>query len=132
MDKPLDSVRLDLWLSSARFYKTRSQAAKACEGGKVKVNGSSARPHKFLHVGDQITLHVHGQYRDIRVEGLARRGLPPAEARKLYTEEKRQTLSAEEEELLALYRKSNKKQTVKYKGRPTKKERRTLDKWRKG
>ena len=128
--KPLETVRLDRWLMAARFYKTRTQAAKACEGRKVKVNGSAAKPHKFLHVGDELTIHHRGRYRNVEVLALAQRGLPPIEARKLYHEEVKQKLSEEEEELLALYRKDEKKRRPKFKGRPTKKERRELDKIR--
>ena len=124
---PLETVRLDRWLSAARFYKTRTQAARACEGGKVKVNGISTKPHKFLRIGDKITIHVRGGYHNLEVLGLAQRGLPALEARKLYVEEVRQTLSAEAEELLALYRESNKRERSKFKGRPTKKERRKID-----
>jgi ribosome-associated heat shock protein Hsp15 len=125
---PIDTVRVDRWLSAARFYKTRSQAARACEGGKVKVNGSSAKPHKFLHVGDKLTIHVRDRYYNLEVLALAQRGLSAVEASKLYVEEERQTLSAEAEELLALYRETNRRERSKYKGRPTKKERRKIDK----
>ena len=128
--EPLESVRLDRWLSAARFYKTRTQAAKACEGRKVKVNGIAARPHKFLHIGDQITIHHRGHYRNMEVLGLAQRGLPPKEARELYHEEVSQPLSEEAEELMELFRKVEKKDKPKLKGRPTKKERRMLEKWK--
>ena len=128
MKTPLEIVRLDRWLSAARFYKTRTQAAKACEGHKIKVNGITAKPHKFLHVGDKLTIHHRGRYRDIEVLALAQRGLPPVEARKLYHEEVKQLLSKEEEELLSLYRKAEKKFRPRFKGRPTKRERRQLEK----
>ncbi|MBN2030852.1 RNA-binding S4 domain-containing protein [bacterium] len=128
MQTQLENVRIDRWLSAARFYKTRTQAAKACEGGKIKVNGEKAKSHKLLHIGDRLTLHHRGRYRDIEVLGLAERGLPPKEARALYQEETKQMLSDEEEELFSLYRKNQKKQRPKWKGRPTKKERRELEK----
>jgi len=126
--EPLESVRLDRWLMAARFYKTRTQAAKACEGHKVKVNGITVKPHKFLHVGDKLTIHYRGRYRNIEVLALAQRGLPPKEARKLYHEEMTQQLSEEAEELFSFYRKAAKKHRLKFKGRPTKKERRELEK----
>jgi ribosome-associated heat shock protein Hsp15 len=127
-EKILDSVRLDRWLSAARFYKTRTQAAKACEGRKIKVNGATAKPHKFLHIGDKLTIHHRGRYRDIEVLGLAQRGLPAREAQKLYHEEIRQSLSPEDQELLILLKKAEKKHRPKFKGRPTKRERRQLKK----
>ena len=125
-----ESVRVDRWLMAARFYKTRSQAAKACEGGKVKVNGISAKPHKFVHIGDALTVHVHGRYRNLKIMGLAERGLPPVKARELYEEEVPQTLSQESQELMELVRRMQKKDRPKYKGRPTKKVRRQIDRWK--
>ena len=133
MKQPLTTVRVDRWLSAARFYKTRTQAARACEGGKVKVNGKSAKPHKFLHIGDEMTLHVHGRYRNLKVTGLAERGLPPARARELYEEIVTQTLTEEAQELMDIVRtmqKKEKREKPKYKGRPTKKVRRQMDRWK--
>ena len=127
MKKPLENVRLDRWLFAARFYKTRSQAVKACEGGKIKVNGRTAKPHKILHIGDKMTIHHRGRYRNIEVLGLAERGLPPKIARELYLEEIRQVISHESEELIQMMKKLEKKSRPKYKGRPTKRERRRLD-----
>ena len=128
MKKQLENVRIDRWLSAARFYKTRTQAAKACNGGKVKVNGVSAKPHKNLTIGDKLTIHHHDRYRKIEVHGLAQRGLPSIEAKKLYHEEIKQTLSNETEKLIALYRKNDKRFRPKFKGRPTKRERRLIEK----
>ena len=131
MKKPLETVRLDRWLSAARFYKTRNQAARACEGGKVKVNGRSAKAHKFIRVGNQLTIHHRSRYRNIEILGLAQRGIPPKEAVKLYHEEVKQQLTKENEGLLSLFYKTNKKFHSKYKGRPTKKERRQMEKTKK-
>ncbi len=130
--KPLpETVRLDRWLMAARFYKTRSQAAEACNGGKVKVNGLSSKPHKMVRPGDRLTVHHHDRYRNIEVVALAQRGLPPKVARELYKEEIRQALSGEVEELLRLMKQADKKARSRFKGRPTKKERRKIDKWKK-
>ena len=131
MKTPPETVRLDRWLSAARFYKTRTQAAKACDGRKIKVNGTTAKPHEYLHVGDRLIIHHRGRYRNIEVLALAQRGLPPADARKLYHEEIRQTLSKDAEELMTLYKASEKKTRPRFKGRPTKKERRLLDRLKK-
>ena len=130
MKPPLETVRLDRWLMAARFYKTRTQAAKACEGRKVKVNGNTAKPHKFLHIGDKLIIHHRSRYRNVEVLGLAQRGLPPVEARKLYSEEVSQELSDADKELIVMMRKSEKKMRPKYKGRPTKKERRRIEEFR--
>ena len=127
--QPPETVRVDRWLNAARFYKTRSQAAKACEGGKVKVNGTTAKPHKFIRPGDYLTLHVHDRYRNLEILALADRGLPAAKAQKLY-HEKITELTIEQKELMELMKKAEPVHHIKYKGRPTKKERRNLDKWK--
>jgi len=49
-------VRLDVWLDVACLFKTRSEAQKACRGGKVDVNGQSGKPHRALHVGDELRI----------------------------------------------------------------------------
>jgi ribosome-associated heat shock protein Hsp15 len=123
-----ETVRLDRWLMAARFYKTRSQSSAACEGGKVKVNGASSKPHKAVRLGDKLTVHVRDRYRNVTVLGLAERGLPPAVARTLYEEEIRMTPSDELREQMRIFSRSLKKAPRKFKGRPTKKERRDMDK----
>lgn len=133
MNKNEKKVRLDSWLNAARFYKTRSQAAKACKGGKVKVNGKRVTPHKFLTIGDHLTIHWHQKYRNITVEALADRGLPAKKAQELYNEEKQTKLSEKDQQLIEIFKKSHSKNKKKYRkkqGRPTKKERRTLDKFK--
>ncbi|MBN1779668.1 RNA-binding S4 domain-containing protein [bacterium] len=129
MKPPLEEVRLDRWLMAARFYKTRSQAMKACEGRKVKVNGTAAKSHKIIRVGDEITLHHNDRYRDIRVLGLAERGLPPPAARELYHEEQKQRITDEDLELIRELRKLDRQNRAGMKGRPTKKQRRDMDKF---
>ena len=130
MSKPtLAEVRLDRWLMATRFYKTRSQAANACNGRKVKVNGITAKPHKIIHIGDEISLHHHDRYRDIRVLGLADRGIPPSAAHELYSEEERISVSESDRELIKMMQKLNRKHIQKYRGRPTKKLRRALDRF---
>ena len=125
----LEEVRLDRWLMAARFYKTRSQAANACNGRKVKVNGISAKPHKIIRIGDEISLHHHDRYRDINVLGLADRGIPPNAAHELYSEKERISVSESDRELIKMMHKQTRKPVQKYKGRPTKKLRRELDRF---
>jgi ribosome-associated heat shock protein Hsp15 len=130
-DSADESVRLDRWLFAARFYKTRTQAADACNGGKVKVNGSSAKPHKLIRPGDQLTLHHHDRYRKLEILALAERGLPAASARALYREEIK-LVDKETEELLAAFRLVEKKNRPRFSGRPTKKNRRVTERLKSG
>ncbi len=80
-----DSVRLDVWLDVSCLFKTRSEAQRACKGGKVEVNGQAGKPHRMVHVGDQIELsRPFGAKQSVVVVGLAERSIPKAEARRLY------------------------------------------------
>ena len=78
-------MRLDLWLDVACLFKTRSEAQRACRGGKVEVNGQPGKPHRFLRNGDQVVImRASGTRQTVRVLGLADRSVPKAEARLLY------------------------------------------------
>jgi ribosome-associated heat shock protein Hsp15 len=81
-----ESMRVDKWLWAARFYKTRSLAVAAINGGKVHVNGSRIKPSRRVAPGDR--LHISkGPYRfEINVDRLCRQRRPAEEARALYTE----------------------------------------------
>jgi ribosome-associated heat shock protein Hsp15 len=84
-DSAPGSVRLDVWLDVACVFPTRSQAKAACEGGKVDVNGSRAKPHREVRPGDRIGLAgKEGRRRELLVLGLAERSIPKAAARALY------------------------------------------------
>lgn len=78
-------VRLDVWLDVACLFKTRSEARKACHGGKVDVNGQPGTPHRQLHVGDELRItRPPGRRQVVVVTALAERHIPKTEARKLY------------------------------------------------
>ena len=81
----MDTVRLDVWLDVACLFKTRSEAQRACSGGKVDVNGQKAKPHRLLRVDDVIEItRGHGRSQRVRVRTLAEQHVPKAEARELY------------------------------------------------
>lgn len=82
-DEP-DGVRLDRWLWAARFFKTRSQAAEACRGGKVDVNRQAAKPSHPLRPGDLLRVTLSRGRREVRVLALSERRGPAAQARALY------------------------------------------------
>ena len=84
-DQP-DRVRLDRWLWAARFFKTRSLAADAIDGGKVDVNGNGARRSRLLATGDVVRLRVNQDEWTVVVRGLSERRGPASEARELYEE----------------------------------------------
>src|SRR6185369_17162959 len=78
------AVRIDKWLWAARAFRSRSLAAQACDGGKVTVNGATAKPHKLIRPGDLITITLTGGKREWRVLDVAERRGPATVARTLY------------------------------------------------
>ena len=80
-----DGVRLDVWLDVACLFKTRSEAQKACRGGKVAANGQAAKPNRRLRVGDELEIsRPFGRKQRVRVTALAERHVAKADARRLY------------------------------------------------
>ncbi|HET7343037.1 MAG TPA: RNA-binding S4 domain-containing protein [Methylomirabilota bacterium] len=78
-------MRLDRWLWAARVFKTRSQAAQACDGGKVDVNAQAAKPAKSLRPGDTIRVTLpQGRRRILKVAALDERRGSATVARALY------------------------------------------------
>jgi ribosome-associated heat shock protein Hsp15 len=79
-------IRLDVFLDVACLYPTRSQAKEACEGGKVDLNGSAAKPHRTVRPGDRLQVTVPGRRRTLVVRVVTEKHVPKAEARTLYEE----------------------------------------------
>lgn len=78
------AVRIDRWLWATRLYKSRSLATEACDGGKVKVNGHNAKPHKLVRVHDAVSVTHPAGRKEFTVVALAERRGPASEARLLY------------------------------------------------
>jgi ribosome-associated heat shock protein Hsp15 len=119
-----NSVRLDRWLWAARFFKTRALAAAAVAGGKVQVNGIRAKPAKELQAGDSLRVRVGPYEWLVTVRGLSERRGPPKMAQTLY-EEAPDGRAARER--LAEQHKIAPAPAYQGKGRPTKKERRDIE-----
>lgn len=80
-----DTVRLDVWLDVACLCKTRSEAKRACEGGKVEVNGQHAKPNRALREGDRIRIRrPYGHHQDVIVRIVIGEHVKKAEAKALY------------------------------------------------
>jgi ribosome-associated heat shock protein Hsp15 len=117
-------TRLDKWLWAARFYKTRSLAAEAIAGGKVQVNGDRVKRAKSLEVGDEIRIRQGPYEHRVVVRGLSEHRGPAAQAALLYEE---QADSRAARERMALQMKSLHAAFGSEQGRPTKKDRREID-----
>jgi ribosome-associated heat shock protein Hsp15 len=84
-DKAAESVRLDVWLDVACLFKTRSEAKRACEGGKVEVNGEGAKPHRIVREGDRVRIgRGFGRHQDVIVRIAIDQHVKKTEARALY------------------------------------------------
>ena len=78
-------MRLDTWLDIACLFKTRSEAQKACRGGKIDINGQTARPHREVRIGDVIEIsRPFGRRQRVILRGTAEQHIAKAEARELY------------------------------------------------
>jgi ribosome-associated heat shock protein Hsp15 len=78
-------MRLDVWLDVACLFKTRTEAKRACEGGKVDLNGQAAKPHREIKEGDELEIsRPFGRKQKVAVRALAEKHLPKAEAKLLY------------------------------------------------
>ena len=116
-------LRIDKWLWAARFYKTRSLAADAVDGGKVQVNGDRVKPAKVLKTGDTLSIRSGPFTWQISVLALSERRGSATEAGKLYSESDESRKEREgKSALLKIERQSNPYPG----GRPTKKQRRQI------
>jgi len=79
-------IRLDKWLWAARFYKTRTLAKEAIEGGKVHYNGQRSKPGKIVEVGARVRLKQGWAEREVTILGLSERRGGAPQARELYEE----------------------------------------------
>ena len=80
-----DSIRLDVWLDISCLFKTRSEAKRACEGGKVDVNGDHAKPNRFIREGDRVRIsRGAGRFQDVVVRIILEQHVIKSEARALY------------------------------------------------
>ncbi len=122
--------RIDKWLWAARFYKTRSLATQAVTGGKVAVNGGRVKPAHPVRVGDEVVVRQPPLEWRLTVRGLAERRGPASVAQGLY--EETAASKADRERLHERLRLAQPLFVYEEKGRPTKKQRRMIDKWEKG
>lgn len=116
-------MRLDRWLWAARFYKSRSLAQAACTGGKVDVNGQAGKPARAVGLGDRLQITVGDWRRQLVVTGLSERRGPASEAQTLYEDRSPPPPSRPRRQPPPVLRSTGL-------GRPTKRERRLLDRLR--
>ncbi|HEX9219027.1 MAG TPA: S4 domain-containing protein [Gemmatimonadaceae bacterium] len=117
-------VRLDKWLWAARFFKTRALAATAIETGKVEVNGERAKRAKLLQVGDSLRIRLGPYYHIVTVRAVSEHRGPASIAARLYEESEEGRKSRE---AMQLQVKAAQAMSGYDRGRPTKKDRRDIE-----
>ena len=123
-DREDGRVRLDKWLWAARFFKTRALAAEAVEGGKIEVNGDRPKRARPVQLGDEIRIRLGPYEHIVLVQALSDRRGPASHAATLYQETDASRTRREE---LAIQLKSLHAVFGPEKGRPTKKDRRQIE-----
>ncbi len=123
----MDRVRLDKWLWAARFFKTRSLAATACDLGRIESNGVTAKPARDVRVGDLLRVKTEGGEFLVEVLVLSEMRGPAAQAQTLF----RETAASRELRLrLAEERKAMLQAEGLPDGRPSKRNRREMERFR--
>ena len=122
----MSGIRIDKWLWAARFFKTRSLATDAVSGGKIKLNGAPTKASREVKIGDRLDV-FNGETRwEVVVRGLSEKRGPASEARQLY-EETPDSIGAREAEQMR--RKFEIEPAADIHGRPTKRDRRQMDRF---
>jgi len=123
----MDHVRLDKWLWAARFFKTRTLSSRACEMGKVEANGQHAKAARDVRAGDLLQIKTEGGLFQVEVLGVSETRGPASVAQQLYSETE---ASREARFKLVAERKLMPRIEALREGKPSKRDRREIDKLR--
>ncbi|MBW6490672.1 MAG: RNA-binding S4 domain-containing protein [Lentimicrobium sp.] len=118
-----EELRIDKWLWAVRIYKTRTLAGDSCRAGKVKIDGIAVKPSRLLKPGDEITVSIGPLTRTLRVKALIHNRV----SAKLVPDSLEDLTPAEEYERIRFMNELNAERRERGTGRPTKKERRSID-----
>lgn len=125
----MERLRLDKWLWAARFFKSRSFATAAVEGGRVRVNGERAKPSREVRIGDRLEITVGGSAWEVVVRALSDRRGPASVAQGLYEETEASRLRREAQREAIRF---GAEPAAGLRGRPTKRDRRALSRLQRG
>ncbi|HWT38751.1 MAG TPA: RNA-binding S4 domain-containing protein [Paraburkholderia sp.] len=123
--EPGARLRIDKWLWAARFFKTRSLAADAVEKGRVRIGGATVKPAKDVRVGDLVEIDIERIVWQVEVLGVCDVRGPATVAQTLYVETEEGRLKRQQENER---RKTYREPAASMHGRPTKRDRRVIDK----
>ena len=117
-------LRIDKWLWAVRIFKTRTMAGDACRAGKVKIDGNAVKPSRILKPGDEITVSIGPLLRTIKVKALISNRV----SAKLVPDSMEDLTPQEEYDRIKFMNELNAERRDRGTGRPTKKDRRMIDK----
>jgi len=120
----MDSIRIDKWLWAIRAFKTRSLATEACKGGRIKIDGIAAKASRDLKIGDIIEFKVNNLNKKIKVVKLIKNRVNATLAAQNYED----LTSAEEYERLEFIKQMKTEHRDRGAGRPSKRDRRDIEK----
>jgi len=127
-----NEIRLDKWLKIARFYKQREKAAEEVEGGKVRVNGQRVKPSRMVKIGDELTVKINNKFNKYIIKNILQRSVSAEIARTMYEAEITEADQNENKEIMELLELQFDSNANWEKGKPNKKERRILQKFKQG
>lgn len=119
----METTRVDRWIWAIRLYKTRSDATDACRGGHVQVNGQSAKPATPVRIGDRVEARVHASDRIVEVTQIIDKRAGAAVAAGCFIDHTPPVPEVDRTRVAERERGA---------GRPTKRDRRHIDEWRRG
>lgn len=119
-----DDLRIDKWLWCARLFKTRSLAADACKGGKVRIGNATVKPSHEVRQGDEIHVQIEQLHKVVRVKTLVNNRVPAKQVIEVYED----ITPKEEYERIEFMRAYKSEWRDRGAGRPTKKDRRMIEK----
>lgn len=119
-----EELRIDKWLWAVRIYKTRTLAGDSCRAGKIKIDGIAVKPSRVLKTGDVMTVSMGPLTRTLRVKSLIHNRV----SAKLVPDSLEDLTPPEEYERIKFMHELNAEHRDRGTGRPTKKERRNIDK----
>ena len=122
----MEKLRIDKWLWAARFYKTRSLAVEEIDKGRVRVNDLEAKPSREVKAGDTVALRQGAVIRTVVVQGISSQRGPAPVAQQLY-EETAESVRLKAQAAEQRHLTSDPASSLEH-GRPTKRDRRSLDK----
>jgi len=124
---PDEVVRIDRWLWAIRMFKTRQQAASAIKGGKVSLNGERPKPSKGVRLGDTVEVRKEAFRYELKVLKLGEKRVAAPIAQSMYQESEKSIADREDK---AVHMKAMNAMYGRTEGRPTKRDRRILDRFR--